>query len=286
MVVRSTLDVIDRITAKASDPVIEPMLQSIPDPFDSYGPPKSEDQIFSILAPLSIFNPSATPSPKTSAEEIDPTAPFASSPSGVSWTAQHEDMGDTNTWADVHSPIPSPPLSAKSTSTVTISRAVSPPSLRRNSYPTGSGSSPLSPSRSPPSGAVRKVESKLRKSLSVISESTSSSSEVGAEPNTESVRGLLSTLASKTVKHIKDSSTDTLRPSDLDTSTNGGRLSHSFDPIWGSHETASSATLHDEVIKGEDSINGERTRAPDEYENNSNSPDTLREQPISSNISL
>ncbi|PAV20692.1 cytochrome P450 [Pyrrhoderma noxium] len=268
LVVRSTLDVIDRITAKASDPVIEPMLQSIPDPFDSYGPPKSEDQIFSILAPLSIFNPSATPSPKTSAEEIDPTAPFASSPSGVSWTAQHEDMGDTNTWADVHSPIPSPPLSAKSTSTVTISRAVSPPSLRRNSYPTGSGSSPLSPSRSPPLGL------------------TSSSSEVGAEPNTESVRGLLSTLASKTVKHIKDSSTDTLRPSDLDTNTNGGRLSHSFDPIWGSHETASSATLHDEVIKGEDSINGERTRAPDEYENNSNSPDTLREQPISSNISL
>ncbi|TFY83853.1 hypothetical protein EWM64_g179 [Hericium alpestre] len=35
LAVRSTLDVFDRFTAKASDPVIEPMLQSVPDPFDS-----------------------------------------------------------------------------------------------------------------------------------------------------------------------------------------------------------------------------------------------------------
>ncbi|KAF7352983.1 RRM domain-containing protein [Mycena venus] len=39
IVMRSTMDVFDKFTAKASDPVIEPMLQSIPDPFDSYGPP-------------------------------------------------------------------------------------------------------------------------------------------------------------------------------------------------------------------------------------------------------
>ena len=38
----------------SSDPVIEPMLQSIPDLFDLYGPPQAEDRIFSILRALSI----------------------------------------------------------------------------------------------------------------------------------------------------------------------------------------------------------------------------------------
>ncbi|KAJ7937264.1 hypothetical protein B0H13DRAFT_2226645 [Mycena leptocephala] len=77
IVMRSTMDVFDRFTAKASDPVIEPMLQSIPDPFDSYGPPQSEDQIFSILAPLSIMNTSNGPSTNgsplpTPIPELDP----------------------------------------------------------------------------------------------------------------------------------------------------------------------------------------------------------------------
>ncbi|KAH9179977.1 hypothetical protein EDB89DRAFT_2111216 [Lactarius sanguifluus] len=63
LVVRSSLDVFDRFTAKASDPVIELMLQSVPDPFDSYGQPHAEDQIFSILPPLSILAPSSSPSP-------------------------------------------------------------------------------------------------------------------------------------------------------------------------------------------------------------------------------
>ncbi|KAK0453370.1 hypothetical protein EV421DRAFT_676449 [Armillaria borealis] len=54
LVVRSTMDLFDRFTAKASDPVIEPMLQTVPDPFDSYGPPQAEDQIlaFSLLFPF------------------------------------------------------------------------------------------------------------------------------------------------------------------------------------------------------------------------------------------
>ncbi|KIJ56535.1 hypothetical protein M422DRAFT_217972 [Sphaerobolus stellatus SS14] len=54
LVVRSSLDVFDRVTSKASDPVLESMVQSIPDPFDSYGPPKKEGQLFSILTPLAM----------------------------------------------------------------------------------------------------------------------------------------------------------------------------------------------------------------------------------------
>ncbi|KAG8963724.1 hypothetical protein FRC03_002624 [Tulasnella sp. 419] len=67
--VRSTLDVYDRITAKSSDPHLEPLLLSIPDPFDSYGPPKREDHIFSILPPLSLATMMSTnssaPSPQS-----------------------------------------------------------------------------------------------------------------------------------------------------------------------------------------------------------------------------
>ncbi|KAF8524718.1 hypothetical protein JB92DRAFT_2878836 [Gautieria morchelliformis] len=60
LVVRSSLDVFDRVTSKASDSVLETMVQSIPDPFDSYGPPKQEGQLFSILAPLAM-TPDADP---------------------------------------------------------------------------------------------------------------------------------------------------------------------------------------------------------------------------------
>lgn len=50
-VVRSQLDFYEKIAGKASDAILEPLVSSIPDPFDSYGPPKEEGQIFSVLAP-------------------------------------------------------------------------------------------------------------------------------------------------------------------------------------------------------------------------------------------
>ncbi|THH11538.1 hypothetical protein EW145_g595 [Phellinidium pouzarii] len=241
LVVRSTLDVIDRFTAKASDPVIEPMLQSIPDPFDSYGPPKPEDQIFSILAPLSIFNSSSSPSPQAATTEIDPSPAFATSPGGHSWTSSHDELDNTSEWADVHTPISSPPPSTKSSGTITIKHAPSPPgSMRRASYPIPSGSSSLSPAKSP--GALRKAESKLRKSLSVINESQAQSTSGFAE-------GSKSGTSTPFNGHTRDASSDTMRPLDTDVSgrTNGShRNSFADHPIWGSHETTSSATLHED----------------------------------------
>ena len=52
------------------------MLQSVPDPFDSYGPPQAEDQIFSILAPLSIMTGMSTTasSPMAGTPEADGAA--------------------------------------------------------------------------------------------------------------------------------------------------------------------------------------------------------------------
>ncbi|WWD16557.1 hypothetical protein CI109_100984 [Kwoniella shandongensis] len=62
-VVRSQLDFYEKISGKASDPILEPLVMSIPDPFDSYGPPKEEGQIFSVLAPLGLLDSSAPQSP-------------------------------------------------------------------------------------------------------------------------------------------------------------------------------------------------------------------------------
>jgi len=146
VVVRSTMDVFDRFTAKSSDPIIEPMLQSVPDPFDSYGPPQSEDQIFSILAPLSIMTQPSSPSPATGTSMETAT----STDKITSWLPKASN-GDIFTheateWAG--SPTSTPP------------RSVSPSaSSRRHS--------------NPPLAGQRKAETKLRSALSIINESHS-----------------------------------------------------------------------------------------------------------------
>jgi len=122
------------------------MLQSIPDPFDAYGPPQADDQIFSILPPLSIMNvPSQSPSPLLCTPERE-AAPALTTPDvAASWEPIN---GGTfpesgSQWADVHSPSSTPPRSA------------SPP--RRHPMP-------------PSSHQPRKSESKLRSVLSIIDE--------------------------------------------------------------------------------------------------------------------
>ncbi|KAL7282153.1 hypothetical protein PYCCODRAFT_1438621 [Trametes coccinea BRFM310] len=173
LVVRSTMDVFDRVTSKASDPVIEPMLQTIPDPFDSYGPPPSEDQIFSILQPLSVIAnvPSSTPSPLTSNPDLE-SSDSAPSAKG-SWSAATGSFfpDAAAAWADVPSSPPSG--SAPGSGLTSPARSVSPPSVskaastsalnRRHSHPVASGST----------HHARKSESKLRSVLSVIDETHS-----------------------------------------------------------------------------------------------------------------
>ncbi|PPQ95511.1 hypothetical protein CVT26_008539 [Gymnopilus dilepis] len=155
LVVRSEMDVFDRITSKVSDPVIEPMLQAVPDPFDAYGPPQSEDQIFSILSPLSIMTTTtpATGSPRTSTtperDLVDlpsattKIATWLPGTNGVTYTPESAE------WAKVPSPSQTPPRSTSP------SVSTSPPTpSRRHSVP-------------PPH---RINESKLRSVLSVIDE--------------------------------------------------------------------------------------------------------------------
>lgn len=127
------------------------MLQSVPDPFDSYGPPQAEDQIFSILAPLSIMTSShsSSPSPLTGPSEL---GSFDSGDKIASWLPKTTNGGmftsESTAWA----------ISPSSSTPSTPPRSVSPPSHlpRRHSMP--------------PSGGQRKAESKLRSVLSVIDE--------------------------------------------------------------------------------------------------------------------
>lgn len=66
-VVRSQLDFYEKIAGKASDPILEPLVMSVPDPFDSYGPPKEDGQIFSVLAPY-VPDPELSDNPDVSAD--------------------------------------------------------------------------------------------------------------------------------------------------------------------------------------------------------------------------
>ncbi|KAF9646973.1 hypothetical protein BDM02DRAFT_3156368 [Thelephora ganbajun] len=175
LVVRSSMDVFDRFTAKASDPVIEPMLQAIPDPFDSYGPPTTEDQIFSILPPLmTTTSPgptsiASTPQLDTRDLGISPTRPGA----GGYFT-------ETNSaWADVSSPPRTPPIT---------SPPKSPPQQRSKSSQQKEGGAFgvfRENSHSPSSGGGTKAESKLRSVLTAIDESHTHPNN-GSEKDTES----------------------------------------------------------------------------------------------------
>ncbi|KAF8271779.1 hypothetical protein EI94DRAFT_1720001 [Lactarius quietus] len=158
LVVRSSLDVFDRFTAKASDPVIELMLQSVPDPFDSYGQPHAEDQIFSILPPLSILAPSSSPSPLMVTPQTVTSDVFATGTS-ARWAHSNGTLYSdaASEWADV---LPSSASAGGLLATTTPTKAQS------------SGSPSRRPNRpsSPPGSSSRRAESKLRSVLSVIDE--------------------------------------------------------------------------------------------------------------------
>jgi len=160
VVMRSTMDVFDKFTAKASDPVIEPMLQSIPDPFDSYGPPQSEDQIFSILAPLSIMMPTSSAASANGSPMTTPVPELEGLPAVSShhvWMAPSPGTVAFPTappeWEDDKPPSSSTPP-----------RSISPPFSNRKH---------LAPLNAAPSRHPRKSESKLRSVLSPIDETRS-----------------------------------------------------------------------------------------------------------------
>ncbi|RSH94613.1 hypothetical protein EHS25_004417 [Saitozyma podzolica] len=80
-VARSQLDFYEKLAGKASDPILEPLVMSIPDPFDAYGPPKEEGQIFSVLAPLGMLDSPKSPSANLTRTQSSPGTSGRSSPS-------------------------------------------------------------------------------------------------------------------------------------------------------------------------------------------------------------
>jgi hypothetical protein len=127
------------------------MLQSVPDPFDSYGPPKAKDKIFSILAPLSIMSnatsSSASPMAGTTPErDLIDSPPSSATNKITSWLPGTNGalyIPESTEWAGL-SPSSTPP------------RSTSPPNVANRRHPV------------PPT--QRKSESKLHAVLPVIDE--------------------------------------------------------------------------------------------------------------------
>jgi len=198
------------------------MLQSVPDPFDAYGPPQSEDQIFSILAPLSIMtqpiSSSSTSSPLTSTPEHGTSESLPSSLSSkkvTSWLPSNTLINkgtafptEVSAWAGVHSPLSTPPCS------------VSPPH---------------NVSRKHSASLRRKAESKLRSVLSVIEEPRSSRQE-GSNTN-ESDQTLHQSQDSNQSSSIPDvqniCGTTSPRPVTLDTPTDEPGADNSWPFAYG-----------------------------------------------------
>ncbi len=136
------------------------MITANPDPFDSYGPPKSEDEIFSILSPLAILTKgsSASPSTSTSTLESETTPIFAMG--AASWMDGTERYSPSE-WVGGTSPRSASPASSGTASTT--KRPTSQESGRRHSYPTATKGVHATP---------RKSETKSRKVLSAINESS------------------------------------------------------------------------------------------------------------------
>ena len=159
--VRSSLEVFDRLTAKSSDPCFELVVQAIPDPFNTYGPPKAEGQLFSILTPLGI-GPTASSNahspPFPSGLSFGGKAPASLgylSTSAPGW-GESSDEGCQSDWSDTRSPSHSP---TSPTATLTP---------RRHTYPTSPPStSTYKRAASPP---MRRAETKLRSVLSAVEE--------------------------------------------------------------------------------------------------------------------
>ncbi|BEJ13341.1 hypothetical protein CspHIS471_0305150 [Cutaneotrichosporon sp. HIS471] len=114
-VIRSQLDFYEKIAGKASDPVLEPLVMSIPDPFDAYGPPKEEGQIFSVLSPLHIDSNPTSPLPNlprvsnNASAAATPRIPspvkfgFSSVTPAMAETSEIDVPGERSAWDDVES---------------------------------------------------------------------------------------------------------------------------------------------------------------------------------------
>lgn len=141
-------------------------MQAIPDPFDVYGPPKGEDEIFSILPPLAI----ASKNPRRSSPYQPSPLPSPSPPPPLS-------LPDDDTYDVLRIPVP---VSAQSWLGSASGRSTdwtepkSAPAIgtKKHTMPSSSNSSTYSRNSDPPS--IHVTDSKFRLS--------SSSSDDGMKP--------------------------------------------------------------------------------------------------------
>jgi len=103
------------------------MVQSIPDPFDSYGPPKKEGQLFSILTPLAM-----TPDTESTSDGVAPWAGDIGIPFPQTESYSGESSSASNRLRRHSAPMASPTTQTDTTSIPTLS----PTPTRRAPFPT------------------------------------------------------------------------------------------------------------------------------------------------------
>jgi hypothetical protein len=152
-------------------------MQSVLDPFDAYGPTKSEDQIFSILPPLSIANsrpatirgPSPSPPILNGNVHDDNGSYYDQATSSALHTSQSWNDVAPNEWSSASSP--------------------STEDVRRYSVPSSPTRKPSSP---PSSDTLRRGNTKMRPNIitieDVLSSDTVKSLDVPATPRRDSRR--------------------------------------------------------------------------------------------------
>lgn len=146
-------------------------MQAVLDPFDAYGPSKSEDQIFSILAPLSIASNSnlalrvPSPSPPNHNSHLYPNG---------------ADMGDDSIY-EPRTPLGSHSWGDNPTNEWSNYRSHSPSSgsMRRFSVP---NTPPRTPSSPPSTGTLRGSDTKPRPSIKNVEDVLSATTIKGLEP--------------------------------------------------------------------------------------------------------
>ncbi|KAG8784274.1 hypothetical protein FRC15_003585 [Serendipita sp. 397] len=179
LAVRSSLDLFERLSAKSSDPMLEPLMQSVLDPFDAYGPTKSETEIFSILPPLAMSSSMRGPSPSPPAFVPHSSTNGAGATNGGSYS--HPTGSMSHAWGDSAASSWNRPMNASPfSSTASFGNYI------ERDTPTRRPSSP------PSTSTLRKSEPRERPSIQTVGDIPSSNTIKGADSPADSIDSMVS----------------------------------------------------------------------------------------------
>ncbi|SNX88090.1 related to IVY1 - phospholipid-binding protein [Melanopsichium pennsylvanicum] len=259
LIVRSQIEISERISSKGlNDPVLEQMLSTIPDPFGSYGPPKQDGEIFSILPPISLLNSAANSVHNTTTEAAANDTSVTNADLAFE-QARAAVNNATNANAKTKKSVLAPNIMSPSTPSKRLSRGLSSSSTTNPAI----GATP-----------TRENNTKLNADLHLASSSTSKASRnpnVGLSAATPKARTAKSTCSLNGPTHLaRDSLLGLSAVSEATTavSTSGGSPHMASGGLFGSESVDFEELLSREQLRKESS-------SDDDHHGNDNAVDTL-----------